>query len=161
MRNKLKFKNVLKLSGLLAIFILPMLFAIVIFYGHSIFHFSQLNHGQLISPPIQLSTTTYNELNQSNVSHRWLVVQVVEKCDVSCQKMQHQLLQVQKALGNHRERVLVIQVKKVPFLNSNSLTHGVYLIDPMGNIFMSYPISVDPYYILEDLKKLLEVSQIG
>lgn len=160
MRNKLKFKNVLKLSGLLAIFILPMLFAMIIFYGHSYFHFSQLNHGELISPPIQLSTTTYNELNESNMSHRWLVVQVVERCDVSCQKMQHQLLQVQKVLGNNRDRILVIQTtrkKSFPILS----TQMIYLVDPLGNVFMSYPASIDPIYILEDLKKLLEVSQIG
>ena len=38
---------------------------------------------------------------------------------------------------------------------------GIYIIDPMGNLMMSYPPKFDPKLILEDLHRLLDVSQIG
>lgn len=38
---------------------------------------------------------------------------------------------------------------------------GLYIIDPNGNLVLRYDISTDPKLILQDLKKLLKVSQIG
>lgn len=37
----------------------------------------------------------------------------------------------------------------------------LYLVDPLGNVMMEYPVSADPSGIYKDLKKLLKVSQIG
>ncbi len=40
-------------------------------------------------------------------------------------------------------------------------TNKIYLIDPLGNLFMYYSKDQNPMDILKDLKKVLEVSQIG
>jgi len=37
----------------------------------------------------------------------------------------------------------------------------VYLIDPMGNLMMYYPVDAPPKGMLEDLKRLLKLSHIG
>lgn len=37
----------------------------------------------------------------------------------------------------------------------------VYVIDPLGNLMMSYPPDADPTEMRKDLKRLLKVSQIG
>lgn len=37
----------------------------------------------------------------------------------------------------------------------------VYLVDPRGNLMMTYPAENDPSSILSDLRRLLKVSQIG
>jgi cytochrome oxidase Cu insertion factor (SCO1/SenC/PrrC family) len=37
----------------------------------------------------------------------------------------------------------------------------IFLIDPLGNYMMEFPVGMDPELILEDLKRLLEVSKIG
>jgi cytochrome oxidase Cu insertion factor (SCO1/SenC/PrrC family) len=37
----------------------------------------------------------------------------------------------------------------------------VYLIDPLGNLMMSYPAGARPKGMLEDLKRLLRLSSIG
>jgi hypothetical protein len=37
----------------------------------------------------------------------------------------------------------------------------VYLIDPLGNLMMSYALDARPKGMLEDLKKLLRLSQVG
>ncbi|MCG8378826.1 MAG: hypothetical protein MI865_05040, partial [Proteobacteria bacterium] len=40
-------------------------------------------------------------------------------------------------------------------------THRLYIIDPLGNLMMSYPPDVNPRGIMKDLKKLLKSSRIG
>lgn len=38
---------------------------------------------------------------------------------------------------------------------------GVYLVDPLGNLFMRYPYGADPYGIRKDLVRLLTYSWTG
>ena len=40
-------------------------------------------------------------------------------------------------------------------------TAGLYLVDPDQNYMMYYPAEIDSYRVLEDIKKLMKVSQIG
>jgi len=40
-------------------------------------------------------------------------------------------------------------------------TPGLYLVDPDQNYMMYYPAEFDHYRVLEDIKKLMKVSQIG
>jgi len=45
---------------------------------------------------------------------------------------------------------------------SGSVEEGsVYLIDPLGNLMMRYPVGADGKLMLKDLRRLLKVSQIG
>jgi cytochrome oxidase Cu insertion factor (SCO1/SenC/PrrC family) len=37
----------------------------------------------------------------------------------------------------------------------------IYIVDPLGNLMMSYPPTAEPKGLLEDLKKLLKFSHIG
>lgn len=37
----------------------------------------------------------------------------------------------------------------------------LFLMDPLGNLMMWYPSGFDPYHVKKDMKKLLNVSQIG
>lgn len=39
--------------------------------------------------------------------------------------------------------------------------HRLYLVDPLGNLMMSYPANADPSLVNKDLKLLLRASQIG
>ena len=40
-------------------------------------------------------------------------------------------------------------------------SHRVYLIDPLGNLMMFYPLDAPAKGMLEDMKRLLRLSQIG
>jgi hypothetical protein len=40
-------------------------------------------------------------------------------------------------------------------------THSVFIVDPLGNLMMSYDARQNPRGLLEDLKNLLRLSQIG
>lgn len=42
-----------------------------------------------------------------------------------------------------------------------NLGKWIYIIDPLGNLFIRYPTDVDPKGILEDLERLLKYSKIG
>lgn len=37
----------------------------------------------------------------------------------------------------------------------------IYLVDPLGNLMMTYPDKNDPSSILSDMRRLLKVSQVG
>jgi len=39
--------------------------------------------------------------------------------------------------------------------------HSLFLVDPLGNLMMSYDARKDPHGLLEDLRKLLRLSHIG
>ncbi len=84
--------------------------------------------------------------------------------------MRHQLQQVQKALGNNRDRIALLwmnsddtDAKKLQILPgaSSAINNKIYLADPLGNVFMYYSATIDPVNVLQDLKHVLEVSQIG
>ncbi len=45
--------------------------------------------------------------------------------------------------------------------NARQVLHRVYLIDPIGNLVLSYEPGADPAGIRKDLARLLRVSQIG
>ncbi|HEV2700541.1 MAG TPA: hypothetical protein VGV09_02840, partial [Steroidobacteraceae bacterium] len=38
---------------------------------------------------------------------------------------------------------------------------GLYIVDPLGNLMMRYDVRLPPEGLLEDLKRLLRLSQIG
>ena len=40
-------------------------------------------------------------------------------------------------------------------------TNHIFLVDPLGNIMMSFPPQLNPKLIIKDLNKLFKVSQIG
>jgi hypothetical protein len=39
--------------------------------------------------------------------------------------------------------------------------HSLFVVDPLGNLMMSYDARTDPHGLLEDLRKLLRLSHIG
>ena len=39
--------------------------------------------------------------------------------------------------------------------------HRLYIVDPLGNLMMSYELDANPRDIYKDLKKLLRASRIG
>lgn len=39
--------------------------------------------------------------------------------------------------------------------------HSLFVVDPLGNLLMSYDARSDPHGLLEDLRKLLRLSHIG
>jgi len=53
------------------------------------------------------------------------------------------------------------QVLKLDDAPIEAQQNRVYIIDPAGNLMMSYPAAAEPKQIQKDLKRLLKTSQIG
>ncbi|MEC7251173.1 MAG: hypothetical protein VXW10_08035, partial [Pseudomonadota bacterium] len=46
-------------------------------------------------------------------------------------------------------------------VTNRAMPYGIYIIDPLGNLVFYYATETPPKDILQDLKRLLKVSQIG
>lgn len=53
------------------------------------------------------------------------------------------------------------QILKIDDAPAEAQRDRFYIIDPAGNLMMSYPATADPNYIKKDIKRLLKTSQIG
>lgn len=49
----------------------------------------------------------------------------------------------------------------LPVDSGTTLYDRLYLIDPLGNLMMRYPVDADPYKVKSDIVKLLKASGIG
>ncbi|MET3108890.1 cytochrome oxidase Cu insertion factor (SCO1/SenC/PrrC family) [Oxalobacteraceae bacterium GrIS 2.11] len=49
----------------------------------------------------------------------------------------------------------------LPAESGTSIQDRLYLIDPLGNLMMRYPVDADPNKIKKDIAKLLKASSIG
>jgi hypothetical protein len=112
------------------------------------------------------------------------------ECTTLCKKNMYQLQQIHIATGKDQSRVLRVNLSfnrnksaplefpgilhlianKQQFANfivslptkTLALSVGaIYLVDPLGNVLMSYALDANPAGLLKDLKHLLGVSQIG
>ncbi len=106
----------------------------------------------------------------------WLWVVAPDGCDAECETAVHQLRQLHVLLNKDADRVqrglLTRSVESPSVLDeyprvvhlTGSLTgldEGVYIVDPIGNLVLFYPLADAGKPVLEDLKKLLKLSQIG
>lgn len=150
----------------LLIFIVPMMMSWCMYYFRDQLQFKTMNHGALVNPPINAQHLIDAKQN------KWWIVYVSEQtCDAQCEKIAYQLNQLRKTFGKNSERINVERLtgKRVQ-LNAEFEKHGekdfseinkIYLVDPQGNLFMYYPSDTNLMNVLKDLKRVLEVSQIG
>lgn len=162
-----------KLVFLLMVFILPMMASTLLYYLHSHFNFKTTNHGVLVKQPLD-AQYLYSAM-PGGKEKKWRVLYVDKGvCNNSCEKVNYELHQIQKALGKDGGRIQVVALSgkraeltklQQAFSQQNhsefAVNDKIYLIDPLGNLFMFYPGDTNPMNVLKDLKKVLEVSQIG
>jgi hypothetical protein len=169
--------NKLKLIGLLAVFILPVAISWLLYAEHNVFALKTLNRGTLVQPALATA------LNQT---HQWQIMFVPAQCNANAADHEMFMLhQLRKVLGKDGERVSLLLAGKTECefgethdfqrwsfsisqydnlkhkLKLAQLEDKIYLLDPQGNIFMYYSANTDTMNILTDLKRVLEVSQIG
>ena len=123
--------------------------------------------------------------------NKWTLVYVGDGgCDASCQGTLYVMRQTRLALGTEMtrlERVFLVtanccakdylarQHAGIAVLDASGAggaqllgqfpagdrAHTLFVIDPMGNLMMRYDVRRDPRGLLVDLRRLLELSQIG
>ncbi|MDG2277276.1 MAG: hypothetical protein P8L31_04900 [Pseudomonadales bacterium] len=132
------------------------------------------NNGEFVTPPRTTVELGWS-LSVSDARHWWLWV-VDQSCDGQCQQMVKDLRALHILLAREASRVrraytdvygqqpdlgeIYPKLYRIP-LGATAVPCGVYVVDPNGNLVFHYPMDANPKLILEDLKKLLNVSQIG
>lgn len=169
---------------ILVLFIAPILVAkLVLVNGW--YQGAQTNVGELLTSPLTISSSP----------PAWLLLyNPNDECSQQCQQSLWQIQQVHTLLASEGERVQryltkyptpnlseqsstvskhidITTLKKLQLrdLNQNQLSADtLYLVDPLGNIFMHYQFPVDNAAalkvsagLLKDLKRLLKISKIG
>lgn len=178
----------LQLAMIAALFFGPLLVAAWLYYGGHFTPTARSNHGLLLEPVVHLPEK-YPAL--SNIAKgQWLLVYTSSgECSDECIEALYALRQSRLMLGNDMSRVTRVflhgdaAADKVPFdeqdsglaslhdenllqhlrsaLPDNTPRGGFFLIDPLGNLVMYFQSSLDPREMVDDIKHLLKLSQIG
>lgn len=147
----------------------------VFYYAQSGASWGTTNNGAFVTP--STSTEQLGWQLEGDANYWWLWV-VADLCAQDCQKTVKDLRAVHMLLNRQADRVrrsytwLDTQVEmdwmdEFPQMTQVTVTDrtktppGVYIVDPNGNLVLFYPLPAEPKPILQDLKKLLKVSQIG
>ena len=109
---------------------------------------------------------------------KWWLWTVAERCEEVCKQKLKDVTAAHILLNREADRVergitlrsdenlglslaSEFKMQQVSVEKFAGLNDGVYIVDPNGNLVFVYPIDAPPKHILEDLKRLLKVSQIG
>ena len=115
---------------------------------------------------------------KSCMDHIYLMRQVHASMDKHSLRVQKVLLLTDQSVSELKEKLIEFkgqQLIDVDLINVNELLNKfrlneaddpikaerIYIIDPLGNLMMSYAPDVNPRDIYKDLKKLLRGSRIG
>lgn len=154
----------------LVLSVAPVLFAgFWQFYGHSN---PTLQKGNLLDNSVYIQTNKFK-----NEAPKWYLARVANfNCDSNCQGQMYLLERLKIATGKNQLRVktamvalkpiqsqdtVVVTKKKMNQIRQNIHQDDILIIDPRGQIVMSYKGDVDPRKISQDLKKLLKFSRLG
>jgi cytochrome oxidase Cu insertion factor (SCO1/SenC/PrrC family) len=137
------------------------------------------NEGAFVDPPMtvaELNLTGSDGLPLTEGGTWWLWVVSEQDCLGECATAVHQLRQLHILLNKDADRVqraLVTRSGAEPGLLGEypalehltgalaPLSEGIYIVDPIGNLVLFYPLEDAGKPVLTDLKKLLKLSQIG
>jgi hypothetical protein len=137
------------------------------------------NHGTFVDPPLTVADLAIVDADGGlpfDAANWWLWVVPQGPCAEDCQQALHQLRQLHVLLNRDAARVrrglvtsapdatiLAAQYPRLQLLSGNleQLERGIYIVDPLGNLVFHYPMSEAGEPVLNDLKRLLKVSQIG
>ena len=193
----------LPLLILAAVFVLPLLAALVVFKIMDPSAIRTTNYGTLVHPPrpleqFQLRLAAGSPFTLDDMRGKWTLVYLLPAaCDEHCQASVHKMRQVRWAQGEEMQRVQrLLVVMDASYLNALAavqseypgmfvVTGGeaetaqvagqftipdgtpaadsghIFIVDPIGNIMMTYPPDADPKGMIKDLERLLKFSQVG
>ena len=174
-----------------AVFFGPLLFATWLYYGgETLQPKARTNHGELLEPIINLrDQLPESPVYVENDGHWLLLYANDDVCDDACAKALYTIRQSRLMLGREMERVTRIflhgetppdtlliagEHQGLVTLEDAALggiltaklpdgvaTGGYYLIDPLSNLVMYFRPDINPSDMVDDIKHLLRLSQIG
>lgn len=176
------------LVGLASLFFLPVGLSFYLYYGHSALQpLTRVNHGDLVIPPRPLAdarvppgkwTFLYVDAGRCDAACRTKLYET-RQVRVALDREMTRVQRVFVATGEccddaflkteHPDLIVVRAGPGDPLLAALPPARGapapaggtVYVVDPLGNLMMSYATEAKPKGLLEDMKRLLKLSHIG
>ena len=139
-------------------------------------------------PDIALAKLDGKLLRLADLRGKWVMLQVDEaRCERACREKLYNMRQVRLTQGKNMDRVLrvwvvsdagpvdpvllreyegtlVVRAGTAQWLQqlpaSGSVSDPIWLVDPLGNIMLRYPLHADPSGMKKDLARLLKISRI-
>lgn len=174
---------------LAGVFILPVLLA-KLALDNGWFNQAATNKGELISPPIDMST-----LQTTQHEPKWKLMYVLPQvCGIDCENALYSITQVRSALGKESDRAEVVVItheksnidqltllkeaqnvrllatdlKSLQQVFKENATDGIFIADTLDNVILRYSLQTDKEQailhsrdILSDMRKVLKLSRIG
>jgi len=143
------------------------------------------SYGNLINPVITINKK--EDFNNILINKKWTFMYLFENktCDLICEATLYTMQQVRESVGREKQRIsnlLIVdksfinkdnkkiiskynKIKLLKIINDNFFQklnkNHLYIIDPLGNIFMYYDKDFDAKGLKKDIKKILKISRIG
>lgn len=162
------------LWALVAVALLPLLGAMVMYFGGIGIPEARNNKGTLVvSRPSLDQWPLYDAQGRPwENPARWQILHVSASCARDCRRWNRQLPQLDQALGRDSPRVVLQQIQlgrsataSAALVFRSSLESppkpGIWVADPLGNLVLYYSFDQPPKALLEDLEHLLKVSKVG
>jgi len=149
------------------------------------------NYGELLLPPESITRSTFTRASGGpfrfqDLAGRWvLLASDATACGEACRAKLTAMRQVRLALGKESDRVAMVTVVEgegfvegglqsqhpamafvrpqapLPPSSATADRGHIYLIDPLGNVMMRWPVQPEFKRMKGDLDRLLKASQIG
>jgi hypothetical protein len=137
------------------------------------------NNGTFVEPPLTVADLGLEDDQGRQITEGktwWLWVVAPQGCGLDCSAALHQLRQLHVLLNKDADRVqralvtlggpapaVMEEYPRLKHLSGSvvALDEGIYVIDPIGNLVFFYPLADAGKAVLDDLKRLLKLSQIG
>jgi cytochrome oxidase Cu insertion factor (SCO1/SenC/PrrC family) len=137
------------------------------------------NHGTFVDPPLSMAELRLTDADGRVLTEGgtwWLWVVAPAGCAQACESAVQQLRQLHVLLNKDAPRVrrallappgtaaaVMAGFPKLIRLTGDlaPLEQGVYIVDPIGNLVLHYPYRDAGPPVLDDLRRLLKLSQIG
>jgi hypothetical protein len=178
-------KGRVKLLLLLSFFIIPFVIARLAYFNNWFKDTDTVNIGDLISPPIQLTSLDLLQLDLIKPDKKWRILFTIgDRCSAQCLEALYTIHQSWIALGKEIKRVDIMlpslsesntsglptwvtssHVRKVGnkvrdnfplcIQSLNSTCSFIYLADPIGNVILKYPVPTNRKQAIERGKDIL------
>ena len=172
------------------VFLGPLAVATWMYFGDGLAPQGRSNHGALLEPIINIGEALPGSPVVPLYENAWLLVYAdAGPCEETCREQLYTQRQARLMLGREMDRLTRVFLHgetapdtvfmaaehagliAIADANASDLLHnkkpatlpagGFYLIDPLGNLVMYFEPGIDPYGMVDDIKRLLKLSRIG
>ena len=172
------------------VFLGPLVLATWMYLGDGLAPQGRSNHGELLEPIINIGEALPDSAMVPLYENAWLLVYADDgSCKEACREQLYTQRQARLMLGREMDRltrvflhgdtppdtvflaaehaglIAIADANAYDLLNNKKPATlpagGFYLIDPLGNLVLYFEPGIDPYGMVDDIKRLLKLSRIG